>query len=373
VHPVAPAREWHSCSAIVARVEVLVSGEQGREATPLVSLILYAFNEEPYVGEAVSSVLAQDYSPLEIVLSDDGSSDQTFEIMQEMARQYRGPHAVHLFRNPVNTGICSQLNAAVQLSSGSLILLANADDRCHTDRVTRTVAAWVKDGCQAAAIVSPLQVMSQDGSVVPDSVIANNARFDALAGAVAHRFRGLGAAASLSVQRTVFTDFPALMPTLILEDSPLMLRASVCGEVLYLKDALVDYRVHDANISQSYQVVPYAEWRERFDTTALWQRAESVKAYTQMLGDLFSVRARTLSRSDLELSRFEAAAGIVENELERQFYDPTTTVSHRQRWGMAVRLLLVLLKNTIKTAIPALRERGRRKNFDLAVKRRERS
>ena len=49
------------------------------EAT-LVTLILYAFNESRYVGEAVQSMLAQDYANLEIVLSDDGSTDGTFEI-----------------------------------------------------------------------------------------------------------------------------------------------------------------------------------------------------------------------------------------------------------------------------------------------------
>jgi glycosyltransferase involved in cell wall biosynthesis len=357
----------------ISRLAGGVSDHPSLAQSPRVSLYLYAFNEESFVREAVEAVLAQDYSPLEIVLSDDGSSDRTFEIMQDMARQYDGPHTVHLFRSPVNTGICNQLNAAVQMSSGELILLANADDRCHTDRVTRTVDAWVKNGRQASAVVSPLQVMSQDGSVIPGHVLANNARFSSLADGVANRFHGLGLAASLALRREVFVEFPPLMPTLILEDSPLMMRAAVCGDVLYLKDALVDYRVHDENISQAYQVVPYPEWRKRFDAAVLWQRAESVKAYTQMIGDLFSVRARALERSGLEQSRFRAVTGIVVNELERQFYDPTTTVTHRQRWGMAVRLLLVLLKNTIKAVIPLLRERSRRRNFDLATRRREKS
>lgn len=59
---------------------------------PLVTFALFAYNQEDYVREAVQDAFAQTYEPLEIILSDDCSSDRTYQIMHEMAVAYRGPH-----------------------------------------------------------------------------------------------------------------------------------------------------------------------------------------------------------------------------------------------------------------------------------------
>ena len=63
---------------------------------PLICFGLLAYNQEPFIREAVEGALAQTYAPLEIILSDDCSTDRTFEIMQETVAAYRGPHKVVL-------------------------------------------------------------------------------------------------------------------------------------------------------------------------------------------------------------------------------------------------------------------------------------
>ena len=72
---------------------------------PLITFALFAYNQEAYVREAIEGAFAQTYEPLEIILSDDCSTDRTFEIMQEMAAAYRGPHRVRVNLNPVNLGV----------------------------------------------------------------------------------------------------------------------------------------------------------------------------------------------------------------------------------------------------------------------------
>ena len=59
------------------------------EERPLVTFALFAYNQERYIREAVEGAFAQTYEPLEIILSDDCSTDRTFEIMQEMVANYR--------------------------------------------------------------------------------------------------------------------------------------------------------------------------------------------------------------------------------------------------------------------------------------------
>ena len=72
---------------------------------PSISIILTGHNEEYCIGDAIRSVFGQDYEgPVEIILSDDGSSDGTFAVMQEMAAEYRGPHRVVLNRNETPLG-----------------------------------------------------------------------------------------------------------------------------------------------------------------------------------------------------------------------------------------------------------------------------
>ena len=66
---------------------------------PSISIILTGHNQEHCIRDAIRSVFGQDYEgPVEIILSDDGSSDGTFAVMQEMAAQYRGPYRVILNR-----------------------------------------------------------------------------------------------------------------------------------------------------------------------------------------------------------------------------------------------------------------------------------
>ena len=69
---------------------------------PLVTFPLFAFNQEQYIREAIEGAFAQTYEPLEISLSDDVSSDDTFEIKVQMANEYSGVHSVKAVQQPIN-------------------------------------------------------------------------------------------------------------------------------------------------------------------------------------------------------------------------------------------------------------------------------
>lgn len=324
---------------------------------PVVTLILYAYNEERFIREAIESVFAQTYSPLEIVLSDDGSADHTFEIMREMADAYQGPHKIILNRNERNIGIGSQLNAAIEKTSGELILLANGDDRSRPYRVSRTVDAWLATGKTATVISSPLQTIDGRGHSIESQVLLNNRVYVSLEDGLRNRFSGVGLAASVALRRDVFTSFSAINPALILEDNPLYLRARLLGPARLLEEPLVDYRIHADNISQAYDWVERSEWARRFYRRALWQRSEGVKAYCQMLNDIAGPNASAWPADDLERGRFVAMGKLLENELYRQFYAPETAVPISDRWKFIADLAFVQLKLTLKSWIPWLKDR----------------
>ena len=89
---------------------------------PLITFALLSFNQELFIREAVEGAFAQTYSPLEIILSDDCSSDGTFEIMEDMAASYKGPHKIILNRNTVNRGTGDHVNHVMKLAEGDLIV-----------------------------------------------------------------------------------------------------------------------------------------------------------------------------------------------------------------------------------------------------------
>lgn len=114
-------------------------------ARPLVTFALFAYNQEKYIREAVEGAFSQTYEPLEIILSDDFSSDRTFEIMQEMAAAYDGPHEVRVRQSEVNRGVLSHVLSVSQKAKGVIFVVGAGDDISLTDRVEIIVSSFVGD------------------------------------------------------------------------------------------------------------------------------------------------------------------------------------------------------------------------------------
>lgn len=333
---------------------------------PIVTIALYAYNEERFIRDAVRSVLAQTYSPLEVVLSDDGSSDRTFEIMREMATAYRGPHKIILNRNERNIGIGSQLNAAFEKSSGELILLANGDDVSLPGRTAKTVDVWLASDRKAYAITTDLATMDEDGTTLP-SVMATETVFSNLEDGVKRRFSGVGAA-SLALSRDVFECFGPLLPTLVLEDNALYMRATLLGERIHMKTPLVVYRIHKGNISQSYAPDDFDVWMYRYLDKLVWPRREGVKAYLQMLNDLHSKKAEDWTPTDLKRARWAAMEKLIENGFLSDYYSRETAVTRADGWRMLGRLAWLLAKLAIKAHVPYFERRNARWHYQSMLK-----
>jgi glycosyltransferase involved in cell wall biosynthesis len=94
---------------------------------PLVSVIMAAYNAAEHIGEALESVLAQQWRPLEVVVVDDGSTDATAEIV----RGYSEVVYVH----QENQGPSAARNAAVERSSGEFVANFDSDDLLPPTRI----------------------------------------------------------------------------------------------------------------------------------------------------------------------------------------------------------------------------------------------
>jgi len=99
---------------------------------PSVSVILPAYNCEKFIGKAIQSVLQQTLSDFELIIINDGSTDNTEFIIQE----FKDPRVVYL-KNPENKGLIYSLNSAISLSKAKYIARMDADDICLPERLAR--------------------------------------------------------------------------------------------------------------------------------------------------------------------------------------------------------------------------------------------
>ena len=94
---------------------------------PLVSVIVPMYNAAPFVGEALESIVASTYRPIEVIVVDDGSTDDSLRVAQAFARAHQ---EVQVLSQP-NGGASVARNNAIRVSHGKYILPVDADNRIH--------------------------------------------------------------------------------------------------------------------------------------------------------------------------------------------------------------------------------------------------
>lgn len=125
---------------------------------------LIAYNQEKYIRAAIEGAFAQQCPAMEIILSDDDSSDGTFAIMEEMADAYYGPHDVRVRRETPNVGTVRHVINLARASRGELMVIAAGDDISYPERSHTLYEAWKATG--AAALASWHDEMDGDGTIL---------------------------------------------------------------------------------------------------------------------------------------------------------------------------------------------------------------
>ena len=225
---------------------------QSSSSRPLVTLALLAYNQQRFVAEAIAAAFAQDYEPLEIILSDDCSSDRTFEIMQHMAQTYRGPHRIRLNRNELNLGLASHYNWITENSSGEIIVGAAGDDVSLSSRVTDSVAVFVQYPDVTMVSFTDCRI-DDEGNVVfvpPSSRTLSHVDLAAFlcSGPLAQSRLKLSGA-SRAILRQTYTLFGDLDPNCPAEDSPYVMRSLILGRAAVCDWPGIRYRHHEEQLS----------------------------------------------------------------------------------------------------------------------------
>jgi len=129
---------------------------------PLVSIVTPVFNQGPYLSETIESVLAQDYRSIEYIVIDDGSTDNTSEVLK------RYSHKITALTQS-NMGQAWTLNKGWSLASGKYIGYLSADDVLYPNAVSNLVHALERDP-EVVAVYPDADTIDLESRVVTKNV-----------------------------------------------------------------------------------------------------------------------------------------------------------------------------------------------------------
>lgn len=221
---------------------------------PLISFCIFSYNQEKYIREAVEGAFSQTYSPLEIILSDDCSSDRTFDIMKEMAAEYKGPHKIILNRNEHNMGLVPHFNEIMfKISRSDIIILGAGDDISLPERAQRSfeILSTLPD---VVALSFDTLVIDSDSNVISDQINNESSNSEEITFFTVQDYLSkrklLYKGCSRTIRRSLLNLFGVIPEEVQEEDAILSWRAILLGKNAYINDKMVLYRIHANNISK---------------------------------------------------------------------------------------------------------------------------
>jgi len=220
------------------------------EIQPFLSFCIFSFNQEKYIKEAIEGALKQTFNAMEIIISDDCSTDNTYNIVKETIDEYNGSHKVIINQNTRNKGVVEHLNYVVNNLVNSNIIIVNAGDDISYPERTSIIKSYFDKNPDVYAICSNADMINHMGKKT-GRLFKNKDTFDLkprnFIDAWTKGLQVFGAAAAY--KKEVFDRFRPLDSTIRNEDFILPFRASLLGKIGYIADPLIKYREHGKNMS----------------------------------------------------------------------------------------------------------------------------
>ncbi|WP_414584577.1 glycosyltransferase family 2 protein [Scytonema sp. PCC 10023] len=221
---------------------------------PLVSILIANYNYAKYIGETLESVLSQTYPHFEAIVCDDGSKDNSCEVVESYANK---DSRIKLVRQE-NGGVASALNTAYKHSSGEIICVLDADDLWIPSKLQKVVEAFQSDP-KGGFVIDNLIEIDGNGKIIKStptfSELASGWRapFAMQNGGFAYN---IPPASALSIRRKVADlIFPMNEAFTRNADSLISYLAPLITVIVPVPEVLTKFRLHGSNITSSKSYV----------------------------------------------------------------------------------------------------------------------
>lgn len=215
---------------------------------PMVSVAMITYNHEPFIVQAIESVLMQQTDfPVELVVGEDGSTDGTRHLVQEYASRY--PNAIRALMHPQNLGARQNALAVTTACRASYVAFLEGDDY-WTDplKLQKQVALLEAKPCYSACIHGALCESTEAGQsklrwlghwprseLTVEDLLRTNPVITC----------------TVVLRRSCLGPLPAAFDSLRMRDWPVMIYAALRGPIAYLSETMGVYRVHENGVWSS--------------------------------------------------------------------------------------------------------------------------
>jgi len=220
--------------------------------SPLVSVIIPAYNAEAFISETLKSVLAQTYQNIEILVVDDGSQDRTYEIVQSFAAN---DSRIQLLRQS-NQGAIAARNLAIEKSKGEFIAPIDADDIWYPQNLEKQVQCMIQADSSVGLVYAWSAHIDEKGLLI-GAGRTSTLQGDVYLSLVQDNFVGSGS--TPLIRRSCFDKVGAYNYKLKEEnaegcaDWDLYLRIAECYEFQVVPEFLIGYRQLGSSMSSNYK------------------------------------------------------------------------------------------------------------------------
>ncbi|MDF0698538.1 glycosyltransferase family A protein [Rhizobium sp. MC63] len=225
--------------------------ETGHLTRPLVSVVIPAFNASRYIELTLRSVVCQTYQNLEIIVVNDGSTDDTAKMVEQAAR---ADSRIRLLSTS-NRGVAAARNTGIRESAGRYVAFLDADDLWHQTKIEKQVNALSRLSPKWAAVYVLHYIIDHDDEIIR-SCTPNAARGYLYARHLTFKYVGNGS--SLLVRRDValevggFDSSYAAQGIGGCEDLDFELKLAARYLIEVIPERLVGYRQYPGNMSSNH-------------------------------------------------------------------------------------------------------------------------
>lgn len=205
-----------------------------------ISVVMPVYNGEKYLNEAIDSIICQTFRDFELIIIDDGSTDNTSNII----KSYNDKRIVFI-KNNENLGIVKTLNKGIQIAKGQYIARMDADDICYPYRLEKQYII-MEENPEIGLCGSSVEVFNESTSNIHECPTDNEEI------KVLQIFNTAFAHPSVIIRKDILVKYDLKYDEFYegMEDYELWLRMSKVTQLANTKEVLLKYRNHDKQITK---------------------------------------------------------------------------------------------------------------------------
>ena len=262
-----------------------------KESLPLVSVIIPCYNHAHFLSTAIKSVLNQSYTNIEVIVVDDGSTDNTKQVTTNFST------VRYIYQN--NAGLSASRNKGILESKGEYLLFLDADDWLYPNAIAINLDHFWNNA-QLAFVSGSYDNADEKGRITNEyKVSVNDNHYCRLLD-----YNYIGMIATVLFSRWVFNEYCFDTKLRGCEDHDLYLKVARRYPILHHTEKIAVYRRHSNNMSSNNGMMVHTAFQILLDQKDKLKTKEEMEAYTVSYKSLYKQilwLGKSVDQKDLEI------------------------------------------------------------------------